>query len=126
MYRRQLFNLPDRATLWDDSDDEEDNNRSNIEVIVVSSSPEPDVQSTASALVVSTQPDELVSFSPPPRLPLFSSVQPQQTIVSYIQRTLQHSSRRYSSLPAFPASLYNEQPPSLLANVPGMSEKSRK
>ena len=45
MYRRRLFSLRNRANLWVDSD-EEDNNQSNMEVIVVSSSPESDVKST--------------------------------------------------------------------------------
>jgi hypothetical protein len=106
MYRRRLFNLPDRQHLWDSSNsDEEEEKRaspsenkseSNIPVIDLTHSPEP-------TLLSSIQQQQQQQPSPP-----------------YVPTTLRQNSQRYSILPAFPTSIYNDQPTLLLANVPSM------
>lgn len=43
----------------------------------------------------------------------------------YVPRTIQaNDTRRYSILPAFPTTFYNDQPSLLLANVPGMFDRT--
>ena len=97
MLGRRLFLTRDRQNLWDDSSDEDETNHPPvIETVDLSRSPEPTTSSLPSGLM-----------------------QEQQTMPSYIPSTLQQDSRRYSILPAFPTSFYNDQPPLLLANVPG-------
>ncbi len=111
MFTRRTFNMPDRRHLWDSSSDEdEEQQQSNIELIDLTDSSRPvmcnTVSTTAAAPVMTAT-------------PVASTVT--KDWPSYVPRTLQLNSPRYSILPAFPTSFYNDQSPALLlANVSSM------
>ena len=116
-YRK--FQARRHQNIWEDSD-EEDNNPSDTEVIYLGHVLGPSASTNINTTAVQTQPDEQPSLPPPS-----SSIQEQQQIMApYIPRTLHHDSRRYSILPAFPTSFYNDRPPLLLANTYRVSRKS--
>jgi hypothetical protein len=106
MFTRRTFRIPDRQHLWDsssDEDEEQHQQQSNIELIDLTDSPRPvmcnTVSTTAAAITTTVTKDW----------------------PSYVPRTLQLNSPRYSILPAFPTSFYNDQSPALLlANVSSM------
>ena len=98
--------------LWDSSDDEEEQQPSAIEVIDLSQSRSPlhepimcNTVSTTTTAIISNEPMASTSI---------------ENLPTYVPRTLSANSRRYSILPAFPTSFYDEQSALLLANVPRM------
>jgi len=129
MIPRHIFRIRDRRHLCDtssssssnsnDHDDDkekmENTRQTNIEMIDLTRSPEPVIRSTVRTTTVSTLPGDL---PPPPTTTLSSS---SLIMASYVPHTLQKNSQRYSILPAFPTSFYNDRPTLLLANVPSMS-----
>ena len=129
MFRRRTFRVRDYRRLWDDSSSEEveeqeteeqiNNQPSNIELIDLSQSPEANERTNIHASVTPTRVNTLPSLISPRLSSILVLPKEQyQIIAPYIPRTLQVNSRRYSILPAFPTSIYNNQPTLLLANVP--------
>ena len=109
--RRRLFMLPKRANLWDSpSEDEEEEPaaaapRPNVDIIDLSRSPVLNEPASQPVLL-------------PPEPASWPTVEQPHAAVAFVPRTLPLESRRYSILPAFPSSFYNDCPPLLLANVP--------
>lgn len=109
--RRRLFLLPKRANLWDSpSEDEEEepaaaSARPNVDIIDLSRSP------------ILNEPASLPMLVPPEPAS-WPTVEQPYAFVAFVPRTLPLDSRRYSILPAFPSSFYNDRPTLLLANVP--------
>lgn len=128
MRRSRLLRRRNRRNFWNDSDDEieeivviNNNDPSDIEVIEIRPPRESSVLIRAATNIISTQPDDIPALLPPS-----FSVQQQLTTAWYMPPSLHEHSRRYSILPAFPTSFYNNHPPLLLANVPSMSEKHQR
>ena len=124
MHPARLFKRRDRRHLWDDSSDDDDDE--NIEVIDLSRSPELTIASGASNHVVSTRSNDqrwllpAQPMSPAVAVTTTTSSVRQPATAPYVPCTLRENSRRYSILPAFPASFGDNYPPLLLTNVPGM------
>lgn len=124
MYPTRLFKRHDRRHLWDESSDDDDEN---IEVIDLSRSPELTIARGASNHVMSTRSNDqrwllpAQPMSPAVAVTTTTSSVRQPATVPYVPCTLRENSRRYSILPAFPASFGDNYPPLLLTNVPGIS-----
>lgn len=110
MSARRIFPTPNHHYLRDSSNEEEEQDelqqQSNIEMN--------NLTDTSSGSIMYNTVNTVVT-------PILSSILStnQVTWSTYVPSTLQLNSARYSILPAFPTSIYDDQsPPLLLANVP--------
>ena len=126
MFHGRKFKYLHRENLWESSDEEADENPSNIAMIEISDSSGSNVPMNISVAAISSVVEETSSAptqeseeqeEPPPSPP-----PPQANKLPYQPRTLSEGSRRYSILPAFPTSYHENQTTLLLANAPSMFE----
>jgi hypothetical protein len=123
--RRRLFLRAKRKNLWESSSEDEEEPAASAPPAATAAQPAQPAQPTQPNVVLidlSGSPIQNEPASQPVLLPpgpaSWPAVEQAQAMLAFVPRTLSPDSRRYRILPAFPGSLYNEQPTLLLANVP--------